>query len=60
MIPEIALTLASRLPKIDSAVTAVSASKGVGEGRIKPSAAEATVALTCVVSSSTTVISMYA
>ena len=45
---------------IVSAVTAVSASKGVGEGRISPSPALVNVALTCVVSISVTVTSRYA
>jgi len=47
-------------PIIVSAVTAVSASKGVGDGRIRPSPLEDIVALTCVVSISVTVTSTYA
>ena len=46
--------------KIVSAVTAVSASKGVGAGRMRPSPALDHVALTCVVSISVTVTSIYA
>tara|TARA_R100000458_G_C8130224_1_gene145570 strand:- start:229 stop:495 length:267 start_codon:yes stop_codon:yes gene_type:complete len=46
--------------KIVSAVTAVSASKGVGAGRIRPSPLLVSVALTVVVSISVTVTSMYA
>ena len=45
---------------IVSAVTAVSASKGVGAGRIRPSPALDNVALTCVVSISVTVTSINA
>ena len=45
---------------IVSAVTAVSASKGVGAGRIRPSPALEIVALTEVVSISVTVTSIYA
>jgi len=44
--------------KIVSAVTAVSASKGVGAGRIKPSPLFTSVALTVVVSISVTVTSI--
>ena len=40
--------------KIVSAVTAVSASNGVGDGRIRPSPLLVRVALTCVVSCSST------
>ena len=47
-------------PIIVSAVTAVSASKGVGDGRIRPSPLEDIVALTCVLSISVTVTSTYA
>ena len=45
---------------IVSAVTAVSASKGVGVGRTSPSPLELSVALTVVVYISVTVTSMYA
>ena len=44
---------------IVSAVTAVSESKGVGDGRIRPSPLLVRVALTCVVYTSVTVISKY-
>ena len=47
-------------PIIVSAVTAVSASKGVGAGRMSPSPLEDMVAFTCVVSVSVTVTSIYA
>ena len=45
---------------IVSAVTAVSASKGVGAGRMRPSPALDNVALTVVVSISVTLTSIYA
>ena len=47
-------------PRIVSAVTAVSASKGVGAGLSRPSPLLLNVALTCTVSISVTVTSMYA
>ena len=47
-------------PRIVSAVTAVSASKGVGAGRISPTSVLLYLALTCTVSISVTVTSIYA
>ncbi len=54
LIPDIALISDRSPPRIVSAVTAVCASNGVGSGLIKPSPLLLTVALTCVVSISST------